>query len=41
MARATIPRPDPTEYEPHYESYVSRVPAGDLLTILDDQRRDT
>jgi len=41
MARATIPRPDPTEYEPHYESYVSRVPAGDLLTILEDQRRET
>ena len=41
MVLATIPRPDLVEYEPHYESYVSRVPAGDLLTILEDQRRET
>ena len=37
----TIPRPETSEYEPYYEAYVSRVPKGDLLAILEDQRRDT
>src|SRR3989454_2002538 len=41
MSAATIPRPDPTEYEPHYEAYVSKVPPGNLLTILEAQRRET
>ena len=31
MSAATIPRPDRTEYEPHNEAYVSKVPAGHLL----------
>ena len=37
----TIPRPEPSEYAPSYEAYVSKVPQGDLLTVLDQQRRDT
>jgi hypothetical protein len=36
-----IPRPDPSEYAPHYETYVSKVPGGNLLEILEDQRRET
>jgi hypothetical protein len=36
-----IARPDATEYETNYEPYVSKVPDGDLLRILDDQRRAT
>jgi DinB family protein len=37
----TIPRPDASEYAPHYETYVSKVPNGNLLEILEDQRRET
>jgi hypothetical protein len=37
----TIPRPEPSEYAPSYEAYVAKVPQGDLLTVLDQQRRDT
>jgi uncharacterized damage-inducible protein DinB len=36
-----IPRPDASEYAPHYETYVSKVPAGDVVTILEDQRQET
>ena len=36
-----IPRPDPSEYAPHYETYVSKVPGGNLLEILEDQRQET
>jgi hypothetical protein len=36
-----IARPDATEYGTNYEPYVSSVPDGDLLRILDDQRRAT
>jgi len=41
VARVTIPRPDPGEYDPYYQAYISRVPDGSLLTILDDQGRET
>jgi uncharacterized damage-inducible protein DinB len=36
-----IPRPDASEYAPHYETYVTKVPDGDLLTILEEQRQET
>jgi uncharacterized damage-inducible protein DinB len=36
-----IPRPDASEYAPHYETYVSKVPAGNLVAILEDQRQET
>lgn len=36
-----IPRPDATEYAPNYSGYVSRVPEGDLIGLLETQRRET
>lgn len=30
-------RPEPTEYIPYYEHYVSLVPKGDILKIFEDQ----
>src|SRR5438128_2288999 len=41
MTTAAIPRPEPSEYVPYYETYLSKVPKGDLLTLLEDQRRET
>ena len=42
MTIATIPRPEPSEYVPYYQTYISKVPPkGDLLTVLEDQRRET
>lgn len=37
----TIPRPDAAEYAPFYGTYVGKVPEGDVLQILEDQRRET
>jgi hypothetical protein len=36
-----IPRPQPGEYAPYYERYISLVPGDDILSTLDQQRRDT
>ena len=33
-------RPQPTEYAPYYETYVSLVPSDDILAVLEQQRRD-
>src|SRR5260370_7440151 len=41
MSAALIPRPEATEYAPFYGAYISQVPAGDLLAILEEQRCDT
>jgi uncharacterized damage-inducible protein DinB len=41
MTSASIPRPSSSEYAPFYEGYISKVPAGDLLALLEDQRRET
>jgi len=42
MTIATISRPEPSEYVPYYQTYISKVPPkGDLLTVLEDQRRET
>jgi hypothetical protein len=37
----TIPRPDATEYVPYYGTYISKVPDGDLLQLLEAQRKET
>lgn len=34
-----IPRPEPGEYAPYYERYISLVAGADILTTLDSQRR--
>jgi uncharacterized damage-inducible protein DinB len=41
MTVATIPRPEPSEYAAHYETYISKVPKGDLFKVLEDQARET
>jgi hypothetical protein len=34
-------RPEPNEYEPHYEKYIGRVPDGDIISILNAQMENT
>jgi uncharacterized damage-inducible protein DinB len=41
MTTVTVPRPEPSEYAPYYERYISKVPPGDLVKQLEDQRRET
>ena len=36
-----IPRPEPGEYAPYYDRYISLVPGSDILTTLESQRRQT
>lgn len=38
---SAISRPDSSEYAPNYETYVSKVPEGNIVAILEDQRRET
>jgi DinB superfamily len=40
-ATLMIARPEPGEYAPYYERYISLVSGNDILTTLDTQRRDT
>ncbi len=37
----TIGRPEPGEYAPYYERYISLVQGDNILSILDTQRRQT
>jgi hypothetical protein len=37
----TIARPQPGEYAPYYDRYISLVPGEDILDTLDQQRRQT
>ena len=37
----TIARPEPGEYAPYYERYISLVAGTDILGTLDEQRRQT
>jgi hypothetical protein len=37
----TIARPEPGEYAPYYDRYISLVPGSDILATLDAQRRET
>jgi hypothetical protein len=32
-------RPEPGEYAPYYEKYISQIPGNDILATLEDQRR--
>ena len=41
MTNLTIGRPEPTEYAPYYEKYVSLVPEDDVVSGLDEQGRTT
>ncbi len=41
MTTVAIPRPDAGEYSSNYSGYLSRVPDGDLLRMLESQRRET
>jgi hypothetical protein len=34
-----VARPEPGEYSPYYERYISQVPGQDILNTLDEQRR--
>ncbi len=34
-------RPEPTEYAPYFEKYVSKVQGGDILSLLESQRLQT
>src|SRR5580704_15168098 len=36
-----IPRPEPGEYAPYYDRYISLVSGSDILAALDAQRRET
>ena len=38
-AALTIARPEPGEYAPHYERYISLITGSDILGTLDGQRR--
>ena len=35
----TIARPEPAEYSPYHEGYISLVPGNEILNTLDSQRR--
>jgi uncharacterized damage-inducible protein DinB len=37
----TVARPQPGEYAPYYDRYISLVQGGDILNTLDQQRRET
>jgi uncharacterized damage-inducible protein DinB len=37
MSSHEIARPDPSEYPPYFATYLAKVPAGDLLEILEGQ----
>ncbi len=37
----TIARPEPGEYNPYYDRYISLVAGTDILSTLDNQRRQT
>ena len=37
----TIGRPEPSEYAPYYDRYISLIPETDILGTLDAQRRQT
>lgn len=46
MARMSSPkfalvRPEATEYAPHFEKYVSKVPGNDVVSLLESQRLQT
>lgn len=38
---STLSRPQPGEYAPYYEKYISLVQSSDIVATLDEQRRET
>ena len=38
-AALIIARPEPGEYDPYYDRYIALIPDADILTTLDNQRR--
>ena len=40
-AKAVINHPEPTEYPPYYEKYISLVPRGEILATLEQQLETT
>jgi hypothetical protein len=40
-ALATVPRPEPGEYAPYYDRYISLVAGTEILEILDKQAQET
>lgn len=40
-ATLVIARPEPDEYTPYYDRYISLAPRADILVTLDSQRRQT
>ena len=34
-------RPEPTEYAPYFDKYVSKVPGNDVVSLLESQRLQT
>jgi len=40
-AALVVARPEPGEYAPYYDRYISLVPGSDILATLDSQRRQT
>ena len=41
MTEMTISRPDETEYLPYYDRYISLVPEGNILSLLEEQFEET
>jgi hypothetical protein len=41
MMNKNIGKPDTTEYLPYYGKYISMVPDGDILTVLEKQIEET
>ena len=39
--KVALARPEPGEYAPFYETYVSKVPSGDVIAQLESQRLQT
>jgi len=39
LAATASLRPQPGEYAPYYEKYLSQIESNDILSTLDDQRR--
>lgn len=41
MPASFIPKPQPNEYNPYFDRYISLIPEGDVLTLLQTQVQET
>ncbi len=41
MSAMIIPKPEAVEYNPYYDKYISKVPEGDVLALLQSQNQET